>query len=336
MMAKKQSGTSVEELERSLESGTLLPVYLFVGEEQFLRHKARNLVHDVIVGRQGGSVAVFTPDDPLEAVLSELRGDSLFASRRMVELMQAEAFLRDHGDAIVRYLEHPSASAVLVIDAMKVDGRTRLPAAIRAAGMVVECPLVYENQLPGWVKAEVHRRGFRISPAAVSFLIDEVGNSLFALSGEIDKLITYAGDRKTIEPPDVAQLTGHTRNWVVWALTDALARKEVASAIRILENLLQEDDRGIGIVGILNWQISRLWQGRCVLDRGGSRDELMTRLHIDYKKVDALQEQIRKFSQEDLSRLSRLLLKTDIALKSTGLPPRAVLERFLVEACRVR
>jgi len=62
----------------------------------------------------------------------------------------------------------------------------------------------------------------------VSLLVDEVGNSLFALAGEIDKLVTYAGDRKTIEPADVAQLTGHTRNWVVWSLTDALACRDVA------------------------------------------------------------------------------------------------------------
>jgi len=334
-MARKQAVTSVEDLERSLKSGTLLPVYLLVGEEQFLRHKARNLIHDVIVGPHGGSVSVFSPDDPLDTVLGELRGDSLFASRRMVEVMQADMFLRYHGEALVRYLEHPSASAVLVIDAMKVDGRTRLPAAVRAAGMLVECPGVYEDRLGEWVRGEVRRRGFRISGAAVSLLVDEVGNSLFALSSEIDKLITYLGDRKTIEPPDVGQLTGHTRNWVVWALTDALARREVASALRILENLLQEDSRGVGIVGILNWQISRLWQGRCLIDRGGGREDLVAQLHVDYRRVEALEEQIRKFSQQDLSRLSRMLLEADIALKSTGLPPRAVLERFLVEACRV-
>jgi len=333
-MAKKQLGHTVDDLERSLKSGTLLPVYLLVGEEQFLRHKGRNLIHDVIVGSHGGSVSVFCPEDPVEAVLAELRGDSLFASRRMVEVVQADAFLRDHGDAVVRYLERPSAKAVLVLDALKVDGRTRLPAAVRAAGMVVECPLVYENKLADWIRQEARRRGCKIAAAAVSLLVDEVGNSLYALSGEIDKLITYAGDRKTIEPSDVAQLTGHTRSWIVWSLTDALARRDVASALRILENLLQEDDRaGIAIVGSLNWQISRLWQGRCVLDGGGSRDDLVSKLHVDYRKAEAIEEQARKFGREDLPRLSRLLLETDIALKTSQVPAKAVLERFLVEAC---
>ena len=335
MMAKRQGGQTVDDLERSIKTGTLHPVYLLEGEEQFLRHKARNLIHDVVVGAQGGSVSVFCPEDPVETVMAELRGDSLFASRRMVEVVQADAFLKVHGDAVVRYLEHPSAKAVLVLDAMKVDGRTRLPAAVRAAGMLVECPLVYENKLAEWVRGEVRRRGFTISGAAVSLLVDEVGNSLFALAGEIDKLVTYAGDRKTIEPADVAQLTGHTRNWVVWSLTDALACRDVAGALRILESLLREADRaGIAIVGSLNWQVSRLWQGKCVLDGGGGRDDLVSKLHVDYRKAEAIEEQVKKFGPEDLPRLSRLLLETDIALKSTQVPARTVLERFLVEACR--
>ncbi|HUV39631.1 MAG TPA: DNA polymerase III subunit delta, partial [Planctomycetota bacterium] len=194
-MAKQRRKNTIADLERSLKSGRLLPVYLLLGEEAYLRHEARTLIHDAIVHREQGSVSVFNAEDPLETVLAELRGDSLFASRRMVEVMGADAFLRTHGDAIVRYLERPSATGVLVLDAAKVDGRTRLPGAVRAAGMIVDCPTVYEERLPGWVKSQVRRRGLDVSTAVVSVLIDEVGNNLFALVGEIDKLVTYVGDR---------------------------------------------------------------------------------------------------------------------------------------------
>ena len=48
-MAKKRSGKTLADLERSLASGALLPVYLLVGEEAFLRHRGRDLIHDAIV-----------------------------------------------------------------------------------------------------------------------------------------------------------------------------------------------------------------------------------------------------------------------------------------------
>jgi len=332
-MAKKQRKNTIADLEKSLDSGKLLPVYLLVGEERFLRHRARTLIHDVIVEKEAGSVCVFSSEDPLETVLAELRGDSLFASRRMVEVIQADAFLKSHGDAIVRYLERPSATGVLVLDVRKVDGRTRLPGAVRSAGMLVDCPAMYDDRLGGWVKSEARRRGRDISSAAVSVLIDEVGNNLFGLASEIDKLITYAGDRKRIEAEDVGELTGHTRSWVVWALTDALGRREVASALRVLESLFQAGDRAEHLVGSLNWQISRLMKGRMLLDRGGTRREVASALRVGPRFTDGVIEQIGRFSVEDLARVSRMLLDADIMLKSSGMTPKAVLERFLVQAC---
>ncbi len=331
-MAEKRSQT-VNDLERSLGRGDLFPVYLLVGAEQFLRHRARNLIHDAVVDEHGGTVSIFNADDPLEEVLKELQGDSLFAARRMIELMEADTFLRQHADALVRYLERPSASGVLVIDATKVDGRTRLPGTVRSMGMLIDCPRINEDRLPGWAKSEVAKRGRRISDAAVSLLVDEVGNNLFALSTEIDKLITYLGERDRIEPTDVGRLTGHTRSWIIWALTDALGRRDVKAALRILEDLLREGSRPEALIGMLNWQITRLWRGRCLLDKGGTRRDVAAELRAGGKFLGALIEQIGRFTQDHLARISRMLLEVDIALKSTMASEKAVLERFLVEAC---
>ena len=174
-----------------------------------------------------------------------------------------------------------------------------------------------------------------MSTAAASVLIDEVGNNLFALTSEIDKLATYAGDAKEIEAEDVARLTGHLRSWAVWALTDALGRKDAAEALRILASLMEDDPRGVGVVGILNWQVSRLSQGKYLTEAGAGRGDLMSKLGVPPKYIQALEEQIAKFTTRDLARLSKMLLDADIALKSSAGAPQTVLEKFLVEACRI-
>lgn len=330
---KASRDASIDDLARSLAAGELKPVYVLIGEEAFLRHRGRQLIHETVVGKLGGSVAIFTSDDPLEKILEELRGDSLFAARRMVEIVQADKLLREKADALARYLERPSASGVLVIDAMKLDGRTRLPGIIRSAGMLINCPTIYENRVGEWVRSEAGRRGVRMSSAAVSVLVDEVGNNLFALSGELDKLLAYAGEKKTIDAEDVGRLTGHLRSWVVWALTDALGRRDAAEALRVLPSLLEEDARGIGVVGTLNWQVSRLSQGKYLLEAGGQRDDLIRKLRVPPMQAQALVEQIARFSKQDLARLSKMLLDVDIALKTSAGETTMVLEKFLVEAC---
>ena len=332
-MAKASQNSAIHVLEQTLARGEVKPVYLLLGEEPFLRHRARNLIHDVIVGKHEGTASIFTSDDPLEAVLDSLRGDSLFASRRMVEIIGADKFLREKGDAVARYLDRPSASGVLVLDAAKVDGRTKLPGAIRAAGMIVDCPLLREGDLPGWVRAEAARRAVRIAPAAVAALLEEVGNNLFALDAEIDKLSTYAGDKKEIQAQDVSRLTGSVKSWAVWALTDALGKRDAGESLRILPSLLEEDPRGVQTVGVLNWHFSRLAEGKYILDSGGTQNDLMSRLRLKPYSAQVVQEQAKLLSMDDLARLLRMLLDVDIALKSSGLDPRMLLERFLVGAC---
>jgi DNA polymerase-3 subunit delta len=331
-MARKQRDNTVQSLERSLTPAQLLPVYLLVGEEAFLRHRARSLIHDTVVSA-GGSVSVFSGDDTLEEVLTELKGDSLFTTLRMVEVMGADAFLRTHGDALVRYLERPSASGVLVLDVEKVDRRTKLPAAVRDVGMIVDCPKVYEDRLPGWVRGEATRRGVKMSATAISALIDEVGDNLFALASELDKLVTYVGDTGNVDVRHVAELTGHTRSWAVWALTDALGSRDVAAALRVLEDLLREGESPEKLVGTLNWQIDRLWRGKVLVERGGTQHDVMRELHVAPRFAGTLMEQIGRFTVDDLARISRRLLRADVELKSTPTDTRTALERFLVEAC---
>jgi DNA polymerase-3 subunit delta len=332
-MTDERVENPLDGLEKSLASGRLLPVYLLVGEEQYFRHRGRELIRDVVVKQHKGTVSVFGTGDALERVLEELRGDSLFVSRRMVELIEADGFLKEWHDAVARYLERPSASGVLVMDAHKVDNRTRLVAKVRKSGMLIPCPRMYEGGLAGWVKAQVARRGLKISGSAVSLLIDEVGNNLFALAGEMEKLITYVGERERIEASDVAHLTGHTRSWIVWALTDALGRREAPAALRVLDSLLDEGTRAESIVGSLNWQITRLWKARCMTDSGRSRRDILGELHVPFRYADAVIEQVGRFARGDFARVIRMLLDADIALKTGGLPEKTVLERFLVEAC---
>ena len=334
-MAKASNNSTIADLERSLAAGDVKPVYLLVGEEAFQRHRARNLIHDRIVGKEKGSVSIFTSDDPLETILADLRGDSLFASRRMVEVIGAEKLLREKCDAVLRYLERPSASGVLVLDAAKVDGRTKLPGTVRAAGMMVDCPPIRDGELAGWLRAEVARRGCKISNAAAIALIDEVGNNLFGLSAEVDKLVTYAGDKKEIDADEVSRLTGSARSWATWAITDALGKRDAAQALRILPSLLEEDPKGIGTVGKFNWHFGRLARGKQILSDGGSPGDLAA-AGIPPFAAQAVADQVRSFRKDDLARFSRMLLDVDIKLKSTGLDPRMLLERFVIEACRAR
>jgi DNA polymerase III subunit delta len=66
-------------------------------------------------------------------------------------------------------------------------------------------------------------------------LVDHIGNDLSRLSNEVDKLTVNLGSRREIKDEDIEQFIGVSREFNVFELQSALAKKEISKAIRIVE-----------------------------------------------------------------------------------------------------
>jgi len=81
----------------------------------------------------------------------------------------------------------------------------------------------------------VGEKGYSINPKALALLIDHVGNDLSRLDNEIDKMLVNLGKRKTISEDDIELYVGVSKEYNVFELQEALARKDVSKALRIVQ-----------------------------------------------------------------------------------------------------
>src|SRR5574341_745415 len=234
------------------------PVQAIVGEDSYLAEAAlERVLAAAVPGERQESVSLLYGDEAKwEDVLAAARTGSLFAASRAVVVRRAELLKygstpkdEDAGEAGGRgkpRSETPDPDATLVLLAAKPDKRRKPWKSLLAKGSPVEVHEAVPKRgraLRAHVEEELRRRGLRLSRDVLDLLIDEVGQDLRRLMGEIDKLEAWVEGRSEITVEDVSALLGQGLGQPLYLLSDAFAARDTPRALELVERLLGEGDQ---------------------------------------------------------------------------------------------
>ena len=229
---------AVEKIISDWKKGVFKPVYWLEGEEEYYIDKViEHAEHRILPESESAfNLSVFYGKDANWAdVINACRRYPMFAERQVVILKEAQ-HMREV-DRLESYVDNPLHSTVFVVSYKdkKIDGRTRFAKVLKEKGVLVSTKKMYENQLPEWTQELVQSKGLAISPKGLALLVDHIGNDLSRIENEIDKLSVNLGKRKTITEEDIETFIGVSKEFNVFELQGALAKKDLAKAIRIIQ-----------------------------------------------------------------------------------------------------
>src|SRR5262249_15216840 len=195
---------------------------------------------------------------------------------------------------------------------------------------------VPKRGLQGWVAEQFKLQGASAEPEACRALVELVGDDLYELAIEVDKLAVWAdGARLTVG--DVDALVAPRAETSSFALTDAWGARDLVGVLDAAEALLERsgDPRSRTIprvASILTSHVARIRACQALDAEGVSAKDAAGRLRQHPFYVQKLYAQSRNFSPEELRRATVRLAALDHALKGgSRLPPELELERALVE-----
>src|SRR5262249_57421791 len=96
---------------------------------------------------------------------------------------------------------------------------------------------------------DAEEQGVRVEQDGGGELIDALGADMMLVSGELEKLILYVGEKKHITLGDVETLVLAAKQRSLYELTDAISARDKARALAVLDALLlsgEGDDAAIG------------------------------------------------------------------------------------------
>jgi DNA polymerase-3 subunit delta len=331
----------VEALRRNINAGKLDRVYLFVGEDVKLVDRFVDSMEATIdiADRPFAVDRLYAGEDTAAPVdiAASCRSLPMLGDRRLVIVMRAERLLKPkraakagaeeieeaegegEGDSaatdftpLEEYLQSPSPFATLVFVATEVDRTRRFTKKLVEKAQVVTFSGIRSEPRSGpagasvaasgarkFVQDEMVREGRTMEPAAVKLLVERSGEDISKLRGDLERLLLFVGDRKAIVAADVEEVSASS---VMvqddWAVTNALGAGDAARGLRELALRLERGDSPHAIVGQIRWWVSN---------------------------------RLAESSPDRVKPALEALLRTDLALKSSGGDDQVLLERLVVE-----
>lgn len=324
-----------EEFNKVVEKGEIGPLYLLYGDEPYLVERAvkRLLERAVDPGFRDFNLNVFYGNECKgEEVFGAAQTLPMFADRRVVLVKKGGELSAAAQELLLPYLQDPSPSTCLILQAEKVDGRKKFFADFKKKGEAVEFKRPYENQLGPYVRDEVKGAGKRIDPSAADLLGFLVGTNLQELASQVEKLCIYCGSKDVIGLDDVRAIVSDTKVESVFEFTDALGAKDLARALRMLTSLFKDGEVPIRILGAVARHFRQLWQVREMLDRKVPQAELGKATGINPYFLKKVTDQARNYQVAELRVIFGKMLDLDLAFKSGG-RSEVLFERFVTEVC---
>lgn len=226
----------------------------------------------------------------------------------------------------------PETTVLMLID-RDVKGNNPLLKKLSPLAEVRTFPLLRGRDLKVWIQQRVKEEGGDITSPAVKLLAELIGGDLWAMNGEIQKLILYSQNRP-ISEDDVKQLVSHAQEANIFSLVDAVAEGRTDLAQRILHRLYDDGTQPTHILAMITRQF-RLIALTLDLPRRLSRPQIQERLGLKSSyPLDKTLSQAKLYDFEGVKRVYDKLLETDSAIKTGKYSDKLALELLVTElAC---
>jgi DNA polymerase-3 subunit delta len=229
---------SAEKIITEWKKGVFKPIYWLEGDEPFFIDQVVEYAeHHILSEAEAGFnlTLFYGKDADWAAVVNACMRYPMFAQRQVVLLKEAQQ-MRDI-EKLEGYIENPLPSTIFVVSykEKKVDGRSKLSKLLKQKSELLTTKKMYDSQLPEWANQMVQKHGLTITQKALFLLVDHIGNDLSRIQNEIEKLAVNLGARKEITEDDIENYIGVSKEFNVFELQAAVAQKDLAKAIRIIQ-----------------------------------------------------------------------------------------------------
>ncbi|MBQ1242688.1 MAG: DNA polymerase III subunit delta [Oscillospiraceae bacterium] len=339
---KRTADAGYQKFKQDLAAGEIGSVYVFHGEESYLREFYLKALREKIVpagfeefnyhALQGKGLSIDTLAECVEAM-------PMMAERTLVTVTDCDLFKlpEDQRGKLIALLEDfpEYCCLVFVYDIVEYKPNKtykKLCDAISKAAQTVKFEAQEKGDLINWIFRRFKATGHDISAAAAEHLIFTCGGLMTGLVPEIEKIASYAKG-KTVTVEDINTIADPILDAVVFDITNAVTKGNYDRACELLGQLLKKQEEPIMLLAAISKELRRIYTARIAIDSGKDKFWLMDlwNMRSDYP-AKLLLEAARKTTGEWCRNSLELSQKLDRRMKSeTGIDREAELKLFLMQ-----
>ncbi len=229
---------SAEKILTGWKQNKYKPIYWLQGEEEYYIDMLINFAeHELLPESEAGfNLTVFYGKDAdWTAIINACKRYPMFAEKQVVLLKEAQ-HMKDI-EKLESYVTSPLGSTIFIVayKGKSLDKRTKLHKALLAGAEMFNSEKIKEYKVQEWIGELVKSKGYSIKPKCITLLEEHIGNDLSRIANEIDKLSLNLAGKKIIEENDIEKYIGISKEYNVFELQDAIAKKDLLKALKIIQ-----------------------------------------------------------------------------------------------------
>ena len=341
-MADKKTAEAYQRLKKDVAAGTLGTVYIFWGEETYLREYYLSQAVKKLVPAgmeefnyhrlEGKNLSIQTLADTVEAM-------PMMAERTLVQVVDLDLFKlgEQQREQIISLLSDmpPYCCLIFIYDQIEYKpNRTmkKLCRVLDSVAQVVKFETQSRGDLLNWISRRFRANGKTIDNQTAEHLIFTCGSLMNGLIPEIEKISAYTKG-SVVTKKEIDAVAAPVLEAQVFDMTAAISRRDFNRAAEILGTLLKLQEEPIMLLAVMGKELRKLYTARIAIENGLDKFWLMEQwgMRSDYP-ARLLLEAARKVSTPWAARAAERCRELDLRMKSvTGVDSEAELKEFLME-----
>jgi DNA polymerase-3 subunit delta len=262
-----------------------------------------------------------------------------FEPKRKANRRKKTKQLTDQNDeykSFSSYISQIPESAVLVLIESGAGSNNPLLRELSGKAEIRLFPLLRDSKLRQWIQQRVSKEGGTISPQAVDSLAALVGNNLWIMASEINKLVLFTSGRR-IEESDVSTVVSYAQQANVFAMVDAIIELKGGVAEQLMQQLLQQGVAPAYLLVMLSRQLNLIVRGKELKSQGKPGSDIQNRLGLSSEFVlRKTLEQADRYSWGRVKEVYQRLLEADLSIKTGKYDGELALNILIADLCQQR
>ena len=327
----------MKNIQEDIKSGNFKSAYLLCGEEAYLKVQYKNKL-----------LKALNPDDDtmnfnhyegrnidVKELIDLCETMPFFADRRVV-LLEDTGFFKNKCDELADYIKELPDYLCLVFVEDEVDKRSKMYKAVKSCGRIGEFARQDEKTLMQWAAGILKREGKNITQRDMELLLTMTGIDMGNLRMELEKLITYTGDRNVVTRADIQEVcTTQTQN-KIFDMVRAVTEKNQKRALDLYYDLLTLKEPPMRILFLLAKQFRQLLLVKEYTEEGVAQPEMASRLGVPSFVVRNIASCARSYRISELRQAVTDFVDAEEAVKTGRLQDVLSVELLIVKYSSAR
>lgn len=329
--------------------GKIKPLYLFSGPGDYLKEELLRDILQIMKEKKGELFLERREGSELDLaeLLLSTRQKTIFSQGRLIWVSNPPYLApagkrgttpggkspeRDKAEEIISLLlqEDRALELIIIFSLPEVDRQKKIVKIIEKAGVLVEFPLLRGSALLEWIGDELRKEGKRAETATLQELVERVGEDLFQLKKELEKIVAYLGADEVLTAQVVQKLVAAGRQGSIFRLVSAVAEKRLEEALFHLSRLRQQNEPPLVIIAMVARHYRLLYQAFLFKKRGMGAGQVAASLKVPLFAAEELLRQAENYREKTLLKVLLYLKEIDYGIKKGRIDAAGALDNLVL------